>query len=812
MGDPELSKATQQVLRRARQESARLGHGYVGTEHLLLSLLQQEDCPAQQLLMGAQLERSTVECTVTRLVGVGAHGCPPCQGLTPACRRCIELAAEEAMGRNVTCVDTEHLLLGLLRQGDGMAHRVLVAAGADSYLLYQQVLAALGESNSPLPFRNRPKEIDPLRDSRLLEQFARDLTRDAAQGLLDPVTGRDKELERLIEILCRRTKNNPVLLGDPGVGKTAMAEALAQAIASGAVPEALAQVRLLTLDLPSVVAGTKYRGEFEERLRKIMKELKRLERVILFLDELHTLVGAGSAEGAIDAANILKPALGRGEIQIIGATTQEEYRKYICKDAALERRFQPIHLEPPDEAGAIRILKALRPRYESHHHLVITDEAVEAAVKLSERYLPDRFLPDKAIDLMDEAGARVRIRGRAEPEEVRHLERRHKEAARLLQQAVEQQDFEQAAQLRDAQEQFYREWTLAREQWLGSEESQPLQVEAQDVGAVLSLWTGIPVQTITADEAQRLLRLEDTLKEGVVGQDEAVAALARAIRRSRSGLQERNRSVGSFLFSGPSGVGKTQLSRTLALALFGSADALIRLDMSEFSEGHSTSRLVGSPPGYVGHEEGGQLTEQIRRRPYSVVLFDEVEKANAQVWNLLLQILEDGVLTDSQGKRADFRNAVIILTSNVGANAGTGGHPLGFGSPNRESYAQAVHSALRRTFRPEFLNRLDEIICFPPLDTPAMKEIARRMFADLAGRLAGVGAALKVEESAYAAAANLGHDPRYGARPLRRLLRREVENPAAELLLSGQLSKGDTLWVSAGEERLRLQVEKAPEV
>ncbi len=802
MSEQELTRRAQEVLRLARQESAQMGHGYVGTEHLLLALLREPGCMGQRILTGAGLEAEQVSAAVARLVGVGAHGCPPCQGLTPECRRCIELAAGEAVRRGNGRVDTEHLLLGLLRETDAMAVRVLIACGVDADRLYRQALASLGEGGASMPFRSRSREPEPARDSRLMEQFSRDLTRDAAAGALDPVAGRDTELARIIEILCRRTKNNPVLLGDPGVGKTALAEALAQAIAADAVPEPLRGVRLLALDLPSVVAGTKYRGEFEERLRKILREIKKLGRVVLFLDELHTLVGAGSAEGAIDAANILKPALGRGELQVVGATTQEEYRRYICKDAALARRFQPVQVEPPDEAGAVQILRVLRPRYERHHRLLISDEALMAAGRLSTRYLPDRFLPDKAIDLMDEAAARVRIRGRAEPEEVRQLECRHREAEESLRQAVARQDFEACAQLRDAEESFLAQWQEARQRWAASDEARQLRVEPEDCAAVLSDWTGIPAQTITADEAQRLLALESVLRARVVGQDGGVAALARAIRRSRSGLQEENRPIGSFLFAGPSGGGKTELSRALAQALFGSEDALLRLDMSEFSEGHSVSRLIGSPPGYVGHEEGGQLTEGIRRRPYSVALFDEVEKADGQVWNLLLQILEDGVLTDAQGKKADFRNAVIILTSNLGTQAAA--HPLGFGVASRESYAQTVQGFLRQTFRPEFLNRLDEIICFTPLGEEELKEIARRLLAGFARRLAGQGVTLRYTDSALSVIARQGGDPVYGARPLRRYLRREVENPTADALLTGALHAGDTLAVNGAGERLRL--------
>jgi len=806
MAEQELTRRAQDALRRARQESAQLGHGYIGTEHLLLALSKESGCMGQRILTGAGLEPELIETTVARLVGVGAHGCPPCQGLTPACRRCVELAAEEAVGRGSRYVGTEHLLLGLLREEEGMAARVLLASGLDAKRLYRQALASLGESGSSLPFRSKPKEPEPIRESRLMDQFSRDLTREAARGTLDPVTGRERELDRLIEILCRRTKNNPVLLGDPGVGKTAMAEALAQAIAAGAVPEPLRGVRILALDLPSVVAGTKYRGEFEERLRKILKEVKKLTNTILFLDELHTLVGAGSAEGAIDAANILKPALGRGEIQIIGATTQEEYRRYICKDSALERRFQPVYLEAPGETAAVDILKTLRPRYEAHHHVTITDQAIAAAVRLSVRYLPDRFLPDKAIDLMDEAAARVRIRGRSEPEELKQLERRHQETVCALQQAVERQDFEQAARLRDAEESFRLQWEEVQRNWVSSGTEQELRVEPEDVSQVLANWTGIPVSTLTADEAQKLLELESRLKERIVGQDEGVGALARAIRRSRSGLQEEDRPVGSFLFAGPSGVGKTELSRALAQALFGSEDALIRLDMSEFSEGHSVSRLIGSPPGYVGHEEGGQLTEGIRKRPYSVVLFDELEKANDQVWNLLLQILEDGALTDAQGKKADFRNAVLILTSNLGSHAFSTSHPLGFGNPSRENFIQAVQSTLRRTFRPEFLNRLDEIICFTPLEEAQVAEIAKRMLSKTKERLKKQGIALNVLPSALAVMARHGSDAEYGVRPLRRYLREELENPAAEALLAGQLHAGSCLTVSGAGEHLKLEI------
>lgn len=803
MAQQQLNHQTQQILRQARQESIRLGHGYIGTEHLLLAVLNAPDHAAQNLLRSTGIDPSALETAVTVLVGTGSHGCPPCQGLTDHGRQCIELAMQEAFSRGSRSVTPEHLYLALLRRKDTMAGRMLQTTGCDLDALYREAAAAFGDSSGAMSFRSKPKDPDPVLQSRLLEQYAKDLTRCAAQGELDPVAGREAELDRMMEILCRRTKNNPILLGDPGVGKTAMAEALAQKIADETVPEPLRNLRILTLDLSAVIAGTKYRGEFEERLRKILKEVKRLEHTVLFLDEVHTLVGAGSAEGAIDAANLLKPALGRGEIQIIGATTQEEYRKFICKDPALERRFQPIYLEPPTPGEALCILRLLRPRYEAHHHVVICDAALRSAVRLSQRYLPDRFLPDKAIDLMDEAAARVRIRGQVEPEEIRLLERRHKQAAGALQQAVEQQDFEQAAQLRDAEENFLHQWTEARSAWAARDEAFLLRVGEEDIAAVLSDWTGIPVTRITEGEATRLMQLEQTLNRRIVGQQSGVAALAAAIRRSRSGLQEENRPVGSFLFAGPSGVGKTELSRTLAKALFGSEDALLRLDMSEFSEGHSISRLIGSPPGYVGHEEGGQLTEGIRKHPYSVVLFDELEKANDQVWNLLLQILEDGFLTDSQGKKADFRNAVLILTSNLGSSSGV---PLGFGMDRPEDYTRQIHQALRATFRPEFLNRLDEVICFTPLTPDEVSEIARRMVHQFADRLSHLGIALSVEEAAYPWMAQQGYDRQYGARPLRRYLRRQVENPAAELLLEGSLKAGQTLNVGCDSTGIHLEV------
>ncbi len=795
MSSRNFTPRAQEALRLAQEASAQLGHGYVGSEHLLLGLSREGQGAAAHILRSAGLESAALEGAVSKLVGVGAPGCAPTQGLTPRCRRIIELAAQSARGSRG--VGTEHLLLGILQEGDGVAARVIADSGVHLQRLYTDVTAALG-GQSPLPFRDhRPREgkEDPVRDSKLLESLSRDLTRMAREGKLDPVAGREREIRRVMQILSRRTKNNPVLIGEPGVGKTAVAEGLAMAIADRNAPEALLEKRLLSLDLSAMVAGTKYRGEFEERVKRLLKEVQRAGNIILFLDELHTLVGAGSAEGAIDAANILKPALGRGELQVVGATTREEYRRHIEKDAALERRFQPVQVEEPDEAAAVNILYALRGRYERHHRLVISNEALSAAVTLSRRYIPARFLPDKAVDLMDEAAARVRMAADSPPPEVTELARKHRAALRALEKSVQGQDFEKAAMLRDAEEDFRRQLEKARLDWRAGAARRPC-VTGEDVAAVVSDWTGIPVTALTTPEKARLLALEETLHRRVVGQEEAVAAVARAVRRGRTGLKEPGRPVGSFLFCGPSGVGKTELCKALALTLFGSEEALLRFDMSEYMERHTVSRLIGSPPGYVGHEEGGQLTEQVRRRPYSVVLFDELEKAHEEVWNLLLQILEDGVLTDSQGRRVDFRSTVIIMTSNAGARElSDHRQPLGFSPAHDRTSAarQAVQRELKRLFRPEFLNRLDEIVFFRPLAPAEKEQIAALLLTGIAKRLAEEGVTLTWTPAALTLAAAQAADPEYGARPLRRYLRRQVEDRAASLLLAGQLPRGSTL-------------------
>ncbi len=811
MNDRKFTARALESIRLAQEASAQLGHGYVGSEHLLLGLAREGQGLAARLLMEQKLDPETIRASIARLVGVGAPGCSPTQGLTPRCKHIIELALEESQRMGHRYVGTEHLLLGILREGDGVAARILTGSGLDTRKLYGDVAATMG--GQPMPFQpQRPREPrEEGRESKLMEQFSRDLTRLAAQGKLDPVTGRDRELRRVIQILTRRTKNNPVLLGEPGVGKTAIAEGLALRICCGDVPDPLRGKRLFALDLTSLVAGTKYRGEFEERVKRLLNEIRKMGNVLVFLDEIHTLVGAGSAEGAIDAANILKPALGRGELQIVGATTPEEYRRYIEKDAALERRFQPVTVEEPEPEEALVILRSLRDKYEAHHRLSITDEALEAAVELSRRYLPARHLPDKAIDLMDEAAARVRMEDAMPPPVLKGLEERHQQAVRELEEAVRGQNFERAALLRDAETSFRRQLDEARLAWYAGADRERRPVEGNDVAAVVADWTGIPVTALTQEEADRLLHLEETLHRRVVGQEEAVRAVARAIRRGRTGLKDPKRPLGSFLFPGPSGVGKTELCKALAEALFGTEEALLRFDMSEYMEAHTVSRLIGSPPGYVGHEEGGQLTEKVRRRPYSVVLFDELEKANGEIWNLMLQILEDGMLTDAQGRRADFRNAVIVMTTNAGARQLAASRtPLGFsaGTAIQADAQRAVEGELKRLFRPEFLNRVDEIILFRPLTQEEEKQVAARMGQEAARRLAQAGVTLELEDTALEEAARQGSDPDYGVRPLRRYLQRQLEDGAADLLLRGELPPGSTLRVRGENGRLILQPEK----
>lgn len=812
MADCTLSTAAQEAIGYAREISSQLGHGYVGSEHLLLALLHFNQGQGTPLLLQHGIQEVTLRRAIVELVGAGTRGAGPELGLTPCCRHVIQMAAEESVRLQTREVTPDHLLLGLLREREGMAHLLLSQSPLDCPLVYRQLVALLGGESTP--GASQPKrsgrESETLRESKLLDQFGRDLTRMAECGRLDPVTGRDQELNRLIQILCRRSKNNPVLLGDPGVGKTAIAEALAQRIARREVPSPLLDKRILSVDLSSTVAGTKYRGEFEERVKRILREVQRLGNIILFIDELHTLIGAGSAEGSIDAADILKPALSRGELQVIGATTQDEYRKHICKDAALARRFQPIQVEPPDRETALAILTTLRPRYEAHHRLTISQAALEASVDYSIRYLPDRFLPDKAIDLMDEAAARVRIRIETPSKQLRSLEEKLQTIQSQLEETIRSQDFERAALLRDAEQDFRQQLQAARNQ---PRRLPPPQVEATDVAQVVARWTGVPVESITQGEAQRLLHLEAELRRRVVGQEEAIHAVSAAIRRSRAGLQEDTRPIGCFLFAGSSGVGKTELCRALAQALFGHQSALLRLDMSEYMEAHSVSRLIGSPPGYVGHEEGGRLTEAVRKRPYRVILLDELEKAHADVWNLLLQIMEEGTLTDSQGQRADFRNTVLVMTTNAGADAlEKARHPLGFSPADGRDPDQAARGALSRLFRPEFLNRVDEIVCFHALGQTEVEQIASIMVGQSSERFRRLGVQLSVQPDALSRIAAQGQDTRYGVRPLRRYIRREIEDPAAQLILEQALPAGAVLTVTAGEEGLALRVGQSEQV
>ena len=799
MADSRFTSTALGAIRSAQENAARLGHSYVGSEHLLLGLASLEYSPAAQALRRAGADRKTLRAGVVHRVGVGVPAQCPRQGLTPHCCQAIRGAAEESRRLGQRAVSAEHLLLGLLGETDSGAFRVLDGCGVDIPALYRRVTASLGGEEAAPRFRPREPETRP-GDTRQLDQCSRDLTAMAAQGQLDPVIGREAELERVIQILSRRSKNNPVLLGEPGVGKTAVAEGLALAIADGTVPAHLLGRRVCALDLAAMVAGTKYRGEFEEKLRHVLAEVRRAGNVILFIDELHTIVGAGSAEGAIDAANILKPALARGELRVIGATTLDEYRRHIEKDAALERRFQPVTVAEPDRDGALAILRGLRSRYESHHHLTISDGALAAAVDLSIRYLPGRFLPDKAIDLLDEGCARARLSGRTLPPELKALEERAAQAGRQMALAIREQNFEKAAMLRDAEGDFRRQLEEGRRRFLAGQQAR--KVGEGDIRAVLEQWTGVPVSAPDQADREALAGLEDSLRRTIIGQDRAVEMVARAIRRSRLGLGDPRRPVGCFLLLGPSGVGKTQLCRSLAGALFGREEALLRFDMSEYMEAHTVSRLVGSPPGYVGHEEGGQLTERVRRNPWSVVLLDELEKAHRDVWSVLLQVMEEGVLTDGLGRRTDFRNTVLVMTSNLGARRFGRSQRLGFASgpaAEREQLEREVIADARRTFAPEFFNRLDAALVFHPLEQGDLCRIARRLLDETGKRLAGQGVKLDVEEEALALLAREGGSREYGARPLRRAVASLVEDPAADLLLSGRMKKGDTLHVIARE-------------
>ena len=820
MSENKFTPRAEEALRLSQEAAEELGHGYVGSEHLLLGLIREEEGTAHRVLSEFGVTDEMVCSVLQRSVGKGVSGTAPSQGLTPRARSVVELAVSESARMGSSAIGTAHLLMGILREGGNMGLRILRTVGVDPNRMYSAILKKA--ESSPKAAAGYVSSREAEKKGKTLAEYTRDLTEAARSGKLDPVIGRDKEIQRVIQILSRRTKNNPVLIGEPGVGKTAIAEGLAERIAAGDVPEELLDKRILSLDLSGMVAGTKYRGEFEERIKNTLNEVKKDGNIILFIDELHTIVGTGSAEGAVDAANILKPALSRGEIRVIGATTLNEYRKYIEKDAALERRFQPVTVGEPTPQATLDILKGLRDKYEAHHKLSITDEALEAAVQLSKRYIGDRFLPDKAIDLMDEAASQVRMAAESSSPDLKALEEKITALHREKNDAIAAQDFEKAAQLRDIEKDYQEQVDIERENWRKSMSQNRGSVTADDVAKVVAGWTGIPVTRLTEDESMRLLKLEEKLHQRVVGQDDAVTAVAKAIRRSRVGLKDPKRPIGSFLFLGPTGVGKTELCKTLAEAMFGDENAMVRIDMSEYMEKHTVSRLIGSPPGYVGHEEGGQLTEKVRRKPYSVVLFDEIEKAHEDVWNILLQILEDGIVTDSQGRKVDFKNTVIVMTSNVGArNITADAAKLGFDGKEKDEkeseearfarIREAVMADLKHTFRPEFLNRIDEIIVFRQLTQENIAEIARRMLAVTGKRMAQQGITLAMDNDAVSALAKDGFDPQYGARPLRRAIQSQVEDAVAEQMLEGKLRSGDTAHIRLRDGKVVIEAEPTAE-
>ncbi len=804
------TERAEKVLAIAHDAAKRMGHQVVGTEHILLGLIQEGEGIAAQALTGMNLDLAKIQNQIEQITGVGQPSKGEV-GFTPRVKRVLELANEEAHRQEVNYIGTEHLLLGLIMEGEGIAARILANLNVSPERVWKQVVKLLGgeldESSIPAPNSIQPsKNVGPV-NTPALNEFGRDLTLQAREGRLDPVIGREKEIERVIQVLSRRTKNNPALIGEPGVGKTAIAEGLAQGIVSNRVPEILVNKRVITLDLSAMVAGSKYRGEFEERLKKVMEEIRADGNVILFIDELHTLIGAGAAEGAIDAANILKPALARGELQCIGATTLEEYRKYIEKDSALERRFQPITVGEPTVEEAIVILHGLRDRYEAHHRVKITDESIEAAARLSDRYIADRFLPDKAIDLMDEAASRVRLASFTAPPDLKLLEEETERLKKEKEAAVSSQEFEKAAQFRDQEQKLRAELAEQRGAWQNQRYKENAMVTEDDIAQIVASWTGIPVKKLAEEESERLLHLEDLLHQRLIGQEDAVTAVARAVRRARAGLKDPKRPIGSFIFLGPTGVGKTELGRALAEGMFGDEKALIRIDMSEYMEKHAVSRLVGAPPGYVGHDEGGQLTEAVRRKPYSVVLLDEIEKAHPEAFNILLQVLEDGRLTDTKGRTVDFRNTVIIMTSNVGSSF-LKKEAMGF-APKKDEKTDYrnmrgyVMEELKRSFRPEFLNRIDEIVVFHSLQEEHLVKISEILIRQVNKRLSENGLTLDVEKSAVELVAKEGNDPIFGARPLRRAIQRLIEDALSEKILQGEFKNGDRIRVEAEDGKMK---------
>jgi ATP-dependent Clp protease ATP-binding subunit ClpC len=782
-------------------------HNYVGTEHLLLGLIKEGTGVAARVLQAQGITQERVMEKIESLIGRGTEAVEQPIGLTPRTKRVMELSFREARKLGHNFIGTEHLLLGLMKEGDSVAVRILVELGVDLQRMVGEIIKILGEEpQATMAAQRRP--VGKNNNTPILNQFGKDMTDLAREEKFDPVIGRSSEIERIVQILCRRTKNNPCLVGEPGVGKTAIIEGLAQKIIEGDIPEMLRDKRVVTLELSSMVAGAKYRGEFEDRLKRSMEEIKKAGNIILFIDEMHTIIGAGAAEGAIDASNILKPLLARGEIQLIGATTIDEYRKHIEKDSALERRFQPITVGEPSIEEAIEILKGLRDKYEAHHGVTITDDAIEASVKLSARYITDRFLPDKAIDLIDETASRTRLRKFTAPPDLKKLEDKIERLRKEKEDAIVNQEFEKAANIRDEEQNTREILDKQKNTWQHQNQVDEHTITEDEVSDIVSIWTGVPVKRLAEEETERLLKMEEILHARVVGQDEAVKSISKAVRRGRVGLKDPNRPLGSFIFLGPTGVGKTELTKALAEAVFGDENSMVRIDMSEYMEKHSVSKLVGSPPGYVGFEEGGQLTEKVRRKQYSVVLFDEIEKAHPDVFNLLLQILEEGRLTDSKGRVVDFKNTIIILTSNVGARQITEPKRVGFASKdgevakNYDDMKSNVMGELKNTFRPEFLNRIDDIIVFHPLTQDNIKEIVGYMLEGLTKRIGQREIRLEVTQDAKEFLAKKGYDPLYGARPLRRFIQTLVEDKLAEEMLEGRIKEGDVALVKLEDEKI----------
>lgn len=793
-----FTNKAEKAIQLAQEIAAELGHNYVGTEHLLGGLVREEDGLAHKILSMQGVTEEKIVSLIEDFIGREEPLNEVPQGFTPRTKRVIEISFMEAKRLNNNFIGTEHLLLGILKEGDSVASRIIMELGVDIQKLFSEIVKTLNEEG--VDNFGKQKKSNTHAQTPTLNQYSKDLTSDAADGKLDPIIGRENEIERIIQILSRRTKNNPCLIGEPGVGKTAVVEGLAEKIIEGEVPENLKNKRVVTLDVSSMVAGAKYRGDFEDRLKKCIQEIKKVGNIILFIDEIHTIVGAGAAEGAIDAANILKPLLARAEIQIIGATTLTEYRKYIEKDAALERRFQPINVGEPTMEETIKILEGIRDKYEAHHKVKITDEAIKAAVELSSRYINDRFLPDKAIDLIDEAASKVKLNSLTAPKEVKKIEAKINEIIKEKEDAINTQDFEKAAKLRDKEQKEKEKLEKMKLEWEQRNQINTTEVCEEEVAQIVSRWTGVPVYKLTEAEINRLKNLDQELHKRVIGQEEAIEAVSRAIKRGRVGLKDPKRPIGSFIFLGPTGVGKTETSRALAEALFGNENSMIRIDMSEYMEKHTVSKLIGSPPGYVGFEEGGQLTEKVRRKPYAVILFDEIEKAHPDVFNILLQILEDGRLTDSQGRTVDFKNTVIIMTSNVGARTITDRKTIGFNDVeekirNYEEIKRNVLGELKKEFRPEFLNRVDEIIVFKQLDEKEIEQIVDIMINDSMGRLKEKEIKVDVTDNMKKYIAKKGYDPAYGARPLRRAVQTLIEDKIAEKILDEKIKNGDKVTV-----------------